>query len=237
MKVGYLTDQGKHRPSNEDNLHVDQDLGLFIVADGMGGHNAGEVASKIAVEVTSELVGRGLEAGKEVEEVFREALSNANRSIFEKASVNPAWSDMGTTLSMAFTTDHKVVIGHIGDSRAYLIEKGKIEQLTEDHTFVFDWLKQGLITREQARSHQARHGLTEVLGVTDEVEVDVAVWPWEKNTCLLLCSDGLTDMIEDEEILAIVESASDPQQACNKLVTAANREGGEDNITVILICN
>ena len=214
-----------------------EDIGLFIVADGMGGHNAGEVASKIAVDVTAEVVGAGLQAGKEVEKVFREALANANRSIFEKASVNPAWSDMGTTLLMALTTDHKVVIGHIGDSRAYLIGKGKIEQLTEDHTFVFEWLKQGLITREQARSHQARHGLTEVLGVTDEVEVDVAVWPWEKKACLLLCSDGLTDMIEDEEILAIVESASDPQEACNQLVTAANREGGEDNITVILVCN
>jgi PPM family protein phosphatase len=237
LKVAYLTDPGKHRPSNEDSLYVDEDIGLFIVADGMGGHNAGEVASKIAVDVTAEVVEAGLQSGKEVEEVFREALANANRSIFEKASVNPAWSDMGTTLLMALTTDHKVVIGHIGDSRAYLIGKGKIEQLTEDHTFVFEWLKQGLITREQARTHQARHGLTEVLGVTDEVEVDVAVWPWEKNACLLLCSDGLTDMIEDEEILAIVESASDPQQACNKLVTAANREGGEDNITVILVCN
>jgi protein phosphatase len=237
LKVAYLTDPGKHRPSNEDSLYVGEDIGLFIVADGMGGHNAGEVASKIAVEVTAEFVRVELQTGKEVEEVFREALAHANRSIFEKASVNPAWSDMGTTLSMALTTDHKVVVGHIGDSRAYLIGKGKIEQLTEDHTFVFEWLKQGLITREQARSHDARHGLTEALGVTNEVEVDVAIWPWEKNTCLLLCSDGLTDMIEDEEILAIVESASDPQRACNELVTAANREGGEDNITVILICN
>src|SRR5208283_4035823 len=110
LKVGYLSDPGKHRPSNEDSLYVDEDAGLFILADGMGGHNAGEVASKIAVEVTSELVRRGLQAGKEVEEVFREALANANRSIFEKASVNPAWSDMGTTLLMALTTDHKVVI-------------------------------------------------------------------------------------------------------------------------------
>ena len=237
MKVGYLTDTGKQRPNNEDNLHVDEDLGLFIVADGMGGHNAGEVASKIAVEVAAEFVRAELRAGKEVEGIFREALANANRSIFEKASVNPAWSDMGTTLLMALATDHKVVIGHVGDSRAYLIGKGKIEQLTEDHTFVFEWLKEGLITKDEARSHSARHGLTEVLGVSDEAEVDVAVWPWEKNACLLLCSDGLTDMIEDEEILAIVESVSDPQQACNKLVTAANREGGEDNITVILACN
>jgi serine/threonine protein phosphatase PrpC len=118
LKVAYLTDPGKHRPNNEDSLYVDEDIGLFIVADGMGGNNAGKVASKIAVEVTSELVRRELQAGKEVEEVFREALANANRSIFKKASVNPAWSDMGKTLLMALTTDHKVVVDHIGDSRA-----------------------------------------------------------------------------------------------------------------------
>ena len=237
MKVGYLSDPGKHRPSNEDSLYVDKDIGLFIVADGMGGHNAGDVASKLAVEATAQFVQKGLRAGKQVEEVFRDAFASANKSIFDKSLNNPAWEEMGTTLLMAFTIDEQVIIGHVGDSRAYLISKGKIEQFTEDDTFIFEWLKEGLITREQARSHHARHGLTEVLGVTDEVEVHVATWPWKRNACLLLCSDGLTDMIEDEEILAIVESASDPQQACNKLVTAANREGGEDNITVILVCN
>jgi PPM family protein phosphatase len=237
LKVGYLTDPGKRRSSNEDCLHIDENLGLFIVADGMGGHNAGEVASKIAVEVTAEYVGAGLGAGTQVEEVLRGALASANRSILEKASSNPAWSDMGTTLLMALAADHKVIIGHVGDSRAYLIGKGKIEQITEDHTFVYEWLKQGLITKEEARSHSARHGLTEVLGVNDEVEMDVTVWPWEGDLCMLLCSDGLTDMLDDKEILSIIESASDAQHACDNLVTAANDKGGEDNITVILVCN
>lgn len=237
LKVAYLTDPGKHRPSNEDSLYVDADKGLFIVADGMGGHNAGEVASRMAVEVTAISVREGLRDGKETQQVIRDAFASANKSIFQKALNNPAWEEMGTTLLMAFTIDHQVIIGHVGDSRAYLISKGNIERFTEDDTFVYEWLKEGLITKEEARSHHARHGLTEALGVTDEVEVHVAVWPWEKNACLLLCSDGLTDMIEDEEILNIVESVSDPQQACNKLVTAANREGGEDNITVILVCN
>ena len=237
MKVAYLTDPGKHRPSNEDSLYVDEDAGLFIVADGMGGHNAGEVASKIAVEVTAESVREGLQGGKRSNQVVRDAFVSANKSIFQKALSNPAWEEMGTTLLMACTIDHQVIIGHVGDSRAYLISKGNIERFTEDDTFVFEWLKEGLITKEEARSHHARHGLTEALGVTDEVEVHLAIWPWEREACLLLSSDGLTDMIEDEEILAIVESASDPQQACNKLVTAANREGGEDNITVILVCN
>jgi serine/threonine protein phosphatase PrpC len=237
LKVAYLTDRGKHRPSNEDSLYVDEDAGLFILADGMGGHNAGEVASKLAVEATAQFVQKGLRAGKEVEEVVRDAFASANKSIFQKALNNPAWEEMGTTLLMAFTIDHQVIIGHVGDSRAYLISKGNIERFTEDDTFVYEWLKEGLITKEEARSHHARHGLTEALGVTDEVEVHLAIWPWEREACLLLSSDGLTDMIEDEEIIAIVESASDPQQACNKLVIAANREGGEDNITVILVCN
>ena len=174
MKVGYLSDPGKHRPTNEDNLYVDEDAGLFILADGMGGHNAGDVASKLAVEATAQFVQKGLRAGKQVEEVFRDAFASANKSIFDKSLNNPAWEEMGTTLLMAFTIDEQVIIGHVGDSRAYLITKGKIEQFTEDDTFIFEWLKEGLITREQARSHHARHGLTEVLGVTDEVEVHVA---------------------------------------------------------------
>ena len=125
----------------------------------------------------------------------------------------------------------------MGDSRAYFILKGEIKQLTDDDTFVFEWMKEGLITKEQARSHRARHGLTEALGVSDDVETEVVVRPWERSACLLLCTDGLTDMLEDEEILAIVGSAPEPQQACNDLVTAANIKGGEDNITVIMICN
>jgi PPM family protein phosphatase len=237
LKVGYLTVPGGQRETNEDSFYVDDGLGLFILADGMGGHNAGEVASKIAVEVTAEFVRTGLQAGKEAEVVFREALASANRSIFEKASGNPAWSDMGTTLLMALATDHKVVIGHVGDSRAYLIGKGKIEQITEDHTFVFQWLKEGLITKEEARTHSARHGLTEVLGVSDEVEVDVGAWPWEKEVCLLLCSDGLTDVLRDEEILSIAEFGSDPQQVCDTLVDSARQNGAGDDITVIFACH
>ena len=237
MKVGYLTDPGDQRAINEDSLHVDEDLGLFILADGMGGHNAGEVASKMAVEVTAKSIKEGLNTGKEIERVFREAMFEANRSIFEKSLNNPAWSEMGTTLLTVYTRDHNVVVGHVGDSRAYLIRRGKIDQLTEDHTFVAEWLKEGSITREEAGSHHARHGLTEVLGVTDDVEADVGVWPWERNACLLLCSDGLTDILEDDEILDIVESASEPQQACDNLITVANRKGADDDITVILICN
>ncbi len=237
LKVGWLTDPGKQREINEDSLYVDENLGLFIVADGMGGHNAGEVASRMAVQVTAKSVREGLEAGKEADRVVREAIAQANRSIFENALNNPAWEEMGTTLLIALAVPPQVIIGHVGDSRAYSILKGEIKQLTDDDTFVFEWMKEGLITKEQARSHRARHGLTEALGVADDVETEVVVRPWERSACLLLCTDGLTDMLEDEEILAIVGSAPEPQQACNDLVTAANIKGGEDNITVIMICN
>ncbi|AFM24961.1 Stp1/IreP family PP2C-type Ser/Thr phosphatase [Desulfomonile tiedjei] len=237
MRIGHKTVPGKHRSTNEDNLFVDSNVGLFIVADGMGGHNAGEVASRIAVDVTVKSVLEGLSAGKEAEQTVRDAFSNANRSIYDKSLNNPAWEEMGTTLLVALINAYEVIIGHIGDTRAYLIRNGRIEQLTDDHTFVSEWLKEGLITKEEARSHHARHGLTEAVGITDEVEPEVAVWPWDGNTCLLLCSDGLTDVLEDKEILAIVETSSEPQPACDSLVSAAQLGRGQDDITVILICN
>lgn len=237
LRVGHLTDPGRNRSANEDNLYVDEDLGLFVIADGMGGHNAGEVASKIAVEVTAKSVREGLKAGRDADRVVREAIADANKSIYEKSLNNPAWEEMGTTLLMALAVDHQVTIGHVGDSRAYLIRTGRIEQLTDDHTFVFEWLKEGRITKEEARKHRHRHGLTEALGVCDEVEAAVSAWPWDDNMCLVLCSDGLTDVLEDEEILTIVETSTAPQQACNSLVSAAVQKGRKDDITVILVCN
>lgn len=189
------------------------------------------------MEVAAQSVREGLKAGKKVERVVREAIAEANKSIFAKSLNNPSWEEMGTTFLMAVTINYQVIIGHVGDSRAYLIRKGEIQQLTDDHTFVFEWLKQGLITREQARRHHQRHGLTNALGVADEVEPEVSVWAWEANACLLLCSDGLTDTLDDTEILAIVESASEPQQACNALVHASTEKGRKDDVSVILVCN
>jgi len=237
LEIGHRTVSGKHRSINQDSLYVDTDLGLFIVADGMGGHNAGEVASGIAVEVIARSVREGLKAGKVGEDLIREAIAKANETILEKSLNNPAWEEMGTTALAALVIDHQVIIGHAGDSRAYRIRRGEIRQLTDDHTFVFEWLKEGLITKEEARTHSQRHGLTEALGVTEELEGEVAVWPWEDNLCLLLCSDGLTDMLDDHEILEIVEASSQPQQACNALVDAARHRGGKDDITVILVCS
>jgi PPM family protein phosphatase len=237
VKVGYITTPGKQRQINEDSLHIDENLGLFVVADGMGGHNAGEVASKLAVEATARRVQEGLEAGVDAEQVVGDAINEANRSVFDKSLNNPAWEEMGTTLLAALTMDHQVIVGHVGDSRAYLIRRGEIEQLTNDHTFVFEWLKEGLITKEQARTHPQRHGLIEAVGVSDEVESEISMWPWEDNSCLLLCSDGLTDVLDDREILGLLQTSSEPQTACNALASAAKEKGGEDDISVILVCN
>jgi protein phosphatase len=236
LKVGYLTDPGRQRNLNEDSFYVNQDIGLFIVADGMGGHNAGEVASSIAVTVVSNLIEGGIASAKDPVELVRQGMSIANETILENSMNNTAWSEMGTTLLVALFVDHGLVIGHVGDSRAYSIGKGRIGQLTQDHTFVAEWLREGRISKEQARRHHQRHGLTEALGVTKDVESEIAILPWKRSECLLLCSDGLTEMIEDEEILAIIDSADNPQQACANLVAMANQKGGLDNITVKLVC-
>ncbi|MGC8659324.1 MAG: Stp1/IreP family PP2C-type Ser/Thr phosphatase [Desulfomonilaceae bacterium] len=236
VRVGYLSDTGLKRHLNEDSLYVDEHIGLFLVADGMGGHNAGEVASSIAVEVISSLVEDGLNSGEDHIALIRHAILKANYAILEKSRTNVAWSGMGTTILVAMFGDDNLLLAHVGDSRAYSVGNRHIRQLTEDHTFVAEWLRQGLINRQQARTHHQRHGLTQALGVSLELDPDIQTLPWEYKQCLLLCSDGLTEMIEDEEILAITNSSANPQQACVKLVSAANQKGGVDNITVILVC-
>lgn len=235
-KTGCMTHPGRSRELNEDSIYVNEDAGLFVLADGMGGHNAGEVASALAVALVSALIEEELESAEDLAELVREAIAKTNTVILSKSVNNTAWSEMGTTLVVALLSDSEMIIAHVGDSRAYSVTKGEMIQLTEDHTFVADWLKRGLITKEQARTHHQRHGLTEALGVTDEVEIELLARPQATDECLLLCSDGLTDMVDDEEILEIIAAAANPQQACHSLVNAANAKGGTDNISVILAC-
>jgi len=235
LRVGFKTDSGVVSKSNEDSLHVDEQLGLFIVADGMGGHNAGEIASNIAVQKIAAAVRDGLASGEKVSNIILEAVTAANQAIFFTAASDPWWTEMGTTVVMALFHGKRVVISHVGDSRAYMIKNGSIGQLTEDHTFVAEWVKEGSITPEQARTHQARHGLTMALGIEEEVEPVITELEWSPHESLLLCSDGLTEALEDSEILDIISKATDSQEACDDLVNAANEKGGPDNITVIVI--
>jgi PPM family protein phosphatase len=235
VEVGFKTDLGLCRTVNEDNLLIDRELGLFIVADGMGGHQDGELASSIAVvEITNNIrdqIGRG----KETREVVEEAIINANAEIIRSTRRQVDEAEMGTTVVLALIRGNRVFVAHVGDSRAYVITNGAMKQLTHDHTFVADWLREGSITIEEARTHEARHGLYAALGVEDRIEPDAAEWPWDNCSCLLLCSDGLTDMLPDAQIMGIVNRSDNPQEACDLLVEAANEMGGSDNISVIIV--
>ena len=145
-------------------------------------------------------------------------------------------AEMGTTVVLRHSfRGNRALISHVGDSRAYMITNGAMKQLTHDHTFVADWVRQGSITVEEARTHESRHGLYAALGVEDGVEPETAEWPWDNCSCLLLCSDGLTDMVPDDQIMGIVNRSDNPQEACDLLVEAANEMGGTDNISVIIV--
>jgi PPM family protein phosphatase len=236
LKVGFKSRKGNNRQKNEDAYLLDENLGLFIVADGMGGHNAGEVASRMAVEQISDTIRKELTLGKDHVAAIHDAITKANMAIFDSAAWLPEWADMGTTVVIAFLKDNRVTISHVGDSRAYIIRNGDILQVTEDHSFIAESIKQGWITPEQARTHQSRHGLTMALGVQDEVESETAELSWNTENCLLLCSDGLTDTLDDSEILQIIKAAENPQAGCDALVERVIQKGNTDDVTVIFVC-
>lgn len=238
MKVGYVTDVGKVREINEDSYYVDEEDGLFIVADGMGGHQAGEVASEMAVKTISSMIKEAISQkvkDNQVPKVIKKAIGRANEEIYTKSMRNPDLNGMGTTVVLALCRNNKIYIAHVGDSRAYLIRKNMIKQLTEDHSVVANLIKAGEITAKEARTHHLRHVITRALGTSDNVEIDICSYYWQKGDYFLLCSDGLTDLMEDEEIKGIVLSGGDPQRSCEDLVNLANERGGRDNITVVLI--
>jgi PPM family protein phosphatase len=235
VEVGFKTDLGRNRALNEDNLLVDTELGLFIVADGLGGHGAGELASSIAVMEISNHIRNQIVQGKETNVVIDEAIIKANAEIRKSGVDNIDYAEMGTTVVLALLRGNRALISHVGDSRAYMITNGAMKQLTNDHTFVADWLREGSITVEEARTHDARHGLYAALGVEDGIEPETLEWPWDNCSCLLLCSDGLTEMVPEDQIEAIVNCSDTPQQACDLLVEAANEMGGTDNISVIIV--
>ncbi len=235
MEVGFKTDLGRSRALNEDNVLVDLELGLFVVADGLGGHEAGELASSIAVVEIANHIREQIGQGKETNVVIEEAIIKANAEIRRSGPTDLDEAEMGSTVVLALLRGNRALISHVGDSRAYMIKNGAMKQLTHDHTFVADWMRQGSITVEEARTHEARHGLYAALGVEDWIEPETAESPWENESCLLLCSDGLTDLVQDDQIEAIVNRSDTSQQACDRLVKAANEMGGTDNISVIIV--
>jgi PPM family protein phosphatase len=222
------SDTGKKRRRNEDSYVVAPPL--FAVADGMGGAQAGEVASKLAAAALED-TDSGSSSGQErVVSLIQEA----NRRVYARANADPATSGMGTTMTVALVEGQVVTIGHVGDSRAYLVRAGRLEQLTEDHSLVNELLKSGKLSPQEAETHPQRSVITRAVGTDPDVDVDAFTVDALEGDVFLLCSDGLTDMVDDEGILDVVERYHDDlDRVAKSLVSAANRGGGEDNITVI----
>ena len=222
------SDTGKKRRRNEDSYVVAPPL--FAVADGMGGAQAGEVASKLAAAALKETHPDGASGPETVIALIQEA----NRRVYERAASDPATSGMGTTITVALVDGSEVTIGHVGDSRAYVVRGDELEQLTEDHSLVNELLKSGKLSREEAETHPQRSVITRAVGTDPDVDVDAFTVTAGEGDVFLLCSDGLTDMVADADILDVVEKHRDDLDRVTKaLVSAANRGGGEDNITVI----
>lgn len=260
-----LTDPGRVRPSNEDQFLIAElaralivrqtsvpqaqaqtsnDRGyLFVVADGMGGHRAGEVASGLTLTAIEDFLLNTLRCfsnlgAAEAPKVLRDlemALGQANSRIFEEVAQHPEWQGMGTTLTLAFAAHWKLLVAHAGDSRCYLFSQGKLHQLTQDHTVVAELVRQGAIPPEAAPRHPYRHVVTNVLGGNQsQVRAEVHKLDLEPDDMMLLCSDGLTEMVPDDRIAAILAGDADSQSAAERLVAEANERGGKDNVTVIV---
>ncbi|HHV27183.1 Stp1/IreP family PP2C-type Ser/Thr phosphatase [Anaerosalibacter bizertensis] len=241
MFIGVSTDKGKVRKNNQDSYFVSEDteLPLFIVADGMGGHKAGEVASNMAVEIVKDFFIEKKEELKknkvDILKFIRSAVEKANTIIYKKSIENDEFHGMGTTITMAYIFENKLYIGHVGDSRAYLLRNNKFIQITEDHSLVAEMVKKGSISEEEAECHPQRNIITRAIGTDEEVITDIIVEDIYKDDILLLCTDGLTNMMNDDEIKEILINKIDLQKNCNSLVKKANRLGGIDNVTVIVI--
>jgi PPM family protein phosphatase len=226
-RVAAVTDPGRTRRHNEDAYVIDPPL--FAIADGMGGAQAGEVASRLA---TAALKEGGANGGGERR--IADLIQQANRRVYDRSSSDPNTSGMGTTITVALVEDDQVAFGHVGDSRAYLIRDAQMEQLTEDHSLVNELLKTGKLSPEEAETHPQRSVITRALGTDPDVDVDTFSVRAESGDLFLLCSDGLTDMVSEDSILDVVErNRDDIEGALRALVKAANRGGGQDNITVV----
>ncbi len=250
MKIAYqaVTDVGRKRKGNEDSHFVNPEQRLFVVADGMGGHAAGEVASRIAVDAINEFV--CLTSGdEEITWPFglddsisydgnrlKTAVRYANRKVLEATKEQSEYEGMATTVAAVLVDGDTANLGHVGDSRIYLWREGALRQLTADHSWVNEQLQNGVLTPEQARTHPLRNVVTRALGGRSDMVVDMQFHKVAADDILLLCSDGLTTMLPDEEIAGLLSAASgDVTRAADTLVAEANARGGEDNITVVLI--
>ncbi len=244
IDVSGLTDKGLRRDKNEDFFHIDKDIGLFVVADGIGGHRSGEVASKMAVEGLCDYIDNidnrlySTEAQKKYSETTNKistAIMFANDIVYRSSLNKPDLKGMGTTLTVGLLQNERLSIAHVGDSRLYLIRANCMEQLTDDHTIVHEQLKSGLITKDEAAKSKMKSVLTRAVGTSPEVKVSMDELAVSNGDIILLCTDGLTSMLSDDEIYSTIITGREPQSTCSRLVEMAIKNGGNDNITVILI--
>ncbi len=241
-----LTDRGQVREQNEDSIATNPEIGLAVLADGMGGHQAGEVASRMAVDVVTRHVLEALARNPGADEGFAgntapeiravsDAIKIANTAIYEVARTRPECAGMGSTLVVVVFFGSRLCVGHVGDSRLYRLRQGKLEQLTQDHSVIQELVNRGLLTHEEARQTIGKNLVTRALGVDSNVVPDIGEQSLEDEDIYLLCSDGLNDMIPDEEIERMLAQGKDDLGAtASRLVAVANERGGPDNISVIL---
>ena len=235
------TDPGRARENNEDSVTYDGAAQIAVLADGMGGYNAGEIASGMATAFIKSEMSRWLaEAGghakaREIRRALEICVDNANRSIFNAANSNPQYHGMGTTLVVAVFQDSKMLLGHIGDSRCYRLRAGAFEQITKDHSLLQEQIDAGLLTLEQAANSTYKNLVTRALGVDDTVLLDLSEFEVQPGDLYVMCSDGLSDMVDDAEIANIVDGEQTMDEKSDALIDAANRHGGRDNISVLLV--
>ena len=240
MRAFAKSDIGKLREMNQDSFYIsnpEDEIQLFIVADGMGGYKGGEVASKLAVETSKNYIRNNFNSIEHDREsilgLIKSAIEYANLVVYEKSKEVPELENMGTTIDICLVIPNKVYIGHVGDSRVYRKRKEFFRKLTTDHSYVQKLVSDGTITKEEAYNHPKKNMLIKALGCSSYVEPDVTVKGFLKDDILLMCSDGLTNMLRDEEIVKIINE--NPEKACNKLIDAANNNGGLDNVTAVII--
>jgi len=239
LQVAGLTNRGLERSRNEDNCFVkkDGDLALLVVADGMGGHQAGNVASSLVVSTAEKLwekLDRNvlLSTGG-AKDLLDRFIMEANEIIFAEAGNSLSKRGMGTTITAGLLCGNNLAIGHVGDSRAYLVNDEKIELLTRDHSLLEELIQSGQVNPEEAQSHPQRHVLTRALGISRNLDIDIIEQEINDNSNLLFCTDGLTSLVNDDEILALCREIPDPQSLAEALIDLANERGGYDNITVV----
>lgn len=246
VKVAALSDKGRKRQHNQDAFLLNEQKNLFLLADGMGGHAAGGVASKLTLETIAEFVklvsspsavtwpfGYDVQ-GSFQQNVLKTAARLANDRVCQEADRQQTYAGMGSTLVCVWLDGATAHHCHVGDSRLYLLRGGELSKITEDHSLVQEQLRLGLISPEEARTHTLKHVVTRAIGSRESFESEVGDFQLENGDLLMLCCDGLTDELRDEEILEIVDGVQDLDRACRNLVEAANQAGGEDNITVVL---